>query len=216
MHNRVMLIYVMWTGGGSGLGLFISRAIIHKHDGTVGFESEGLGCGCKFFFNIPAYCMLPTNSFSTLAVSSSPQPLFPSTLSSPLAGRTVLLCDDSALIRKMLRKVLMGFDVQCCLEANDGLEAVKIVEEYLLSTASNDKTGIDIILLDDHMPGLRGPEVVRRIRDLGFDNPIIGVTGSNACEDVDNFLASGADTVLHKPLEISKLIIFLRQIELLK
>jgi CheY-like chemotaxis protein len=107
----------------------------------------------------------------------------------------------------------MGFDVQCCLEANDGLEAVKIVEE-LLSTASNDKTGVDIILLDDQMPGLRGPEVVRRIRDLGFENPIIGVTGSNSSEDIDNFLASGADTVLHKPLEVSKLILFLRQIEL--
>mmetsp|Transcript_30767 Transcript_30767/g.42093 ORF Transcript_30767/g.42093 Transcript_30767/m.42093 type:complete len:831 (+) Transcript_30767:70-2562(+) len=42
-------------GGGSGLGLWISRRIIDLHQGRMGFSSEGLGCGCSFFFELPLY-----------------------------------------------------------------------------------------------------------------------------------------------------------------
>eukprot|EP00597_Dinobryon_sp_UTEXLB2267_P007408 CAMPEP_0170095072 /NCGR_PEP_ID=MMETSP0019_2-20121128/27684_1 /TAXON_ID=98059 /ORGANISM="Dinobryon sp., Strain UTEXLB2267" /LENGTH=585 /DNA_ID=CAMNT_0010316625 /DNA_START=846 /DNA_END=2604 /DNA_ORIENTATION=+ len=40
-------------GGGSGLGLWISRRIITSHQGTMGFTSNGKGCGCNFFFELP-------------------------------------------------------------------------------------------------------------------------------------------------------------------
>ena len=52
----------LFVGGGSGLGLFITRAIVNKHDGSVGFESEGLGHGCNFFFNIPVFRLADTPS----------------------------------------------------------------------------------------------------------------------------------------------------------
>lgn len=39
--------------GGSGLGLSICKAIIDKHDGTIGAHSEGKGKGTTFFFKIP-------------------------------------------------------------------------------------------------------------------------------------------------------------------
>jgi CheY-like chemotaxis protein len=55
------------------------------------------------------------------------------------------------------------------------------------------------------MPVLDGPAATRRIRALGFTNPIIGVTGNVASEDANNFTACGADAVLSKPLEIKKL-----------
>ena len=219
-------VCTLLAGGGSGLGLFITRAIVDKHDGSVGFESEGLGHGCNFFFNIPVFRLaerlLPSgDSFARCPLSSGQQ----ASLISPLLGRTVLICDDSDLTRKMLKKVLLGMGVEQCHEAKNGLEAVEMTEARLnaagRSTDGDDGTAavpepepvFDFILMDDHMPVLQGPAATRRIREIGFTNPIIGVTGNLASEDVGNFIACGADAVLSKPLEIEKLVHILQQNE---
>eukprot|EP01031_Cornospumella_fuschlensis_P024241 gene24241-29312_t len=44
-------------GGGSGLGLWLSRAIVLEHGGEVGVRSRGLGWGATFFFHIPVFRM---------------------------------------------------------------------------------------------------------------------------------------------------------------
>jgi CheY-like chemotaxis protein len=204
------------AGGGSGLGLFITRAIVDKHEGSVGFESEGLGHGCNFFFNIPVFqqegCQHPA-SHAALATSS---PSFDETsLPSPVAGRSILICDDSDLTRKMLKKVLLGMGCKHCYEAKNGLEAVQMTEARLQGAeggadggdeASTGAAVFDFILMDDHMPVLDGPTATHRIRALGFINPIIGVTGNLASEDVGNFIACGANAVLSKPLDMEKMI----------
>ena len=40
-------------GGGSGLGLWISKTLVEMHGGVVGAESEGEGKGCSFYFELP-------------------------------------------------------------------------------------------------------------------------------------------------------------------
>ena len=40
-------------GGGSGLGLWISKTLVEMHGGVVGAESEGEGTGCSFYFELP-------------------------------------------------------------------------------------------------------------------------------------------------------------------
>mmetsp|Transcript_25988 Transcript_25988/g.37270 ORF Transcript_25988/g.37270 Transcript_25988/m.37270 type:complete len:835 (+) Transcript_25988:1356-3860(+) len=42
-------------GGGSGLGLWISRRIIQMHQGRMGFLSAGKGQGSTFYFELPLY-----------------------------------------------------------------------------------------------------------------------------------------------------------------
>eukprot|EP00597_Dinobryon_sp_UTEXLB2267_P006275 CAMPEP_0170070818 /NCGR_PEP_ID=MMETSP0019_2-20121128/8964_1 /TAXON_ID=98059 /ORGANISM="Dinobryon sp., Strain UTEXLB2267" /LENGTH=405 /DNA_ID=CAMNT_0010279185 /DNA_START=204 /DNA_END=1421 /DNA_ORIENTATION=+ len=43
------------AGGGSGLGLWISRRIISMHQGLLGFHSDGEGMGSTFFLELPIF-----------------------------------------------------------------------------------------------------------------------------------------------------------------
>eukprot|EP01039_Chlorochromonas_danica_P011027 gene11027-12277_t len=45
-------------GGGSGLGLWLSKAIVEAHGGRVGARSAGLGKGSTFYFELPVKTML--------------------------------------------------------------------------------------------------------------------------------------------------------------
>lgn len=60
---------------------------------------------------------------------------------------------------------------------------------------------VDIILMDNFMIEMNGPEAAAAIRGLGFRGPILGVTGC-LDEDADSFMRSGVDVVLQKPIEM--------------
>ena len=50
------------------------------------------------------------------------------------------------------------------------------------------------------MPIMNGPTASRHIRELGYKGMIIGLTGHALSEDVRDYLNSGADKVIVKPL----------------
>ena len=116
----------------------------------------------------------------------------------PRSVTRVLIVDDMAMNRKMLRRVLESrFDV--IDEAEDGHKAVEIIAKSL---EGGDQFLYDVITMDYQMPVMDGVTATRRIRSLGFLGKIIAVTGNALEEDVLTFKASGADAVLMKPLDI--------------
>ena len=66
-------------------------------------------------------------------------------------------------------------------------------------------TAIDVILMDDNMPHLSGPEATEIIRAAGYGGLIFGVTGNSFADQVENFKSKGADMVFTKPLNMSEL-----------
>jgi signal transduction histidine kinase len=106
-------------GGGSGLGLWISKKIVELHGGSIGAQSEGEGTGTLFFFSIP---LQDEGTRRGLPIGDSSSGLRnESTQNEPLLGRpvpvscvsdtpgclfppdlNVLIVDDSALNRKMM------------------------------------------------------------------------------------------------------------------
>ena len=63
----------------------------------------------------------------------------------------------------------------------------------------------DIILMDDNMPNLSGPEATAAIRAAGYTGLIFGVTGNTFDDQIKDFTSKGADMVFAKPLNMREL-----------
>ena len=85
-------------------------------------------------------------------------------------------------------------------EAVDGRDCVRMYE-----TAISRGDTFDVVLMDDNMPNMSGPEAAKRLRELGYKGLIIAITGNVMDSDVASFKAHGADEVLPKPLDMKAL-----------
>lgn len=83
------------------------------------------------------------------------------------------------------------------VEACDGVEALELFEKLV---ENGDESSFDCIFMDYVMPFMDGPMATRELRSRGYSGPIIAVTGNVISQDVDHFLASGANSVMPKPL----------------
>ena len=93
----------------------------------------------------------------------------------------------------------LGFDVDV---AEDGAQAVAMTGRK--AGADGDEP-YDVVLMDCVMPVMDGLEASRRIRSGGHRMLIVGVTGNALAEDIDQFLAAGADCVVTKPVSVTGL-----------
>jgi two-component system phosphate regulon response regulator OmpR len=113
----------------------------------------------------------------------------------PSRDDKILICDDDARIRDLLRRYLTqeGFEV---LQAEDG----KSLTRLLL------REPVDLIVLDLMMPGEDGLSICRRLRAANDRTPIIMLTAKG--EDVDRIvgLEVGADDYLGKPFNPRELL----------
>jgi CheY-like chemotaxis protein len=105
-----------------------------------------------------------------------------------------LIVEDDAVCAKYTARSLMSCGYLYFI-VGDGIEAIKIVQQSILYNLE-----FAIIIMDNRLPGLDGPEVIRKIRDMNFTNAIIGVTGDVGDETKLSFLEAGASTLFPKPL----------------
>jgi CheY-like chemotaxis protein len=102
-----------------------------------------------------------------------------------------LLVEDNLMNQKIVSKMLLLHNNQCTL-ANNGLEAVKAVED-------ND---FDLIFMDCQMPIMYGYESTRKIRVIERRHlPIIAMTANAMEGDRQKCLDAGMDDYLSKPID---------------
>src|SRR5690606_34398302 len=93
----------------------------------------------------------------------------------------VLIVDDHRLFRAGVRAEL-GPEVEVVGEAGDVDSAVRAIEELKP----------DVVLLDVHMPGGGGQEVLRRVLGKGSPVRFLALSVSDAAEDVIGVIRAGA------------------------
>eukprot|EP00549_Striatella_unipunctata_P007205 CAMPEP_0118677972 /NCGR_PEP_ID=MMETSP0800-20121206/2939_1 /TAXON_ID=210618 ORGANISM="Striatella unipunctata, Strain CCMP2910" /NCGR_SAMPLE_ID=MMETSP0800 /ASSEMBLY_ACC=CAM_ASM_000638 /LENGTH=863 /DNA_ID=CAMNT_0006573735 /DNA_START=141 /DNA_END=2732 /DNA_ORIENTATION=- len=190
------------AGKGSGLGLYIAKGIVEQHNGTLIATSEGLGRGSTFTLALPTHHIAERSSLH-LNGNTNPNHKIKDSPAVESESLRILVVDDAASIRKLLSRLLEKRG-RLCDQAEDGKVAVEKVKDSI----ENGDT-YDAVLLDYEMPEMTGPEAAKRIRAMGSDVFIVGITGNLLPEDVAFFRSCGANAVLPKPLRIDDLEILL-------
>jgi two-component system phosphate regulon response regulator PhoB len=114
-----------------------------------------------------------------------------------MEGKTILIVDDEAAIREMIRVALEMAEFDC-LEAANAQEAHAAVVDHRP----------DIILLDWMLPGTSGIELLRRLQrdDLARGVPVIMLTAKGEEDNKIQGLESGADDYITKPFAPRELV----------
>jgi CheY-like chemotaxis protein len=120
-------------------------------------------------------------------------------------SRRFLVVDDCSVSRRVAGRLLMNHG-QDVMEAIDGLDCLRMVKE-----AEDKGEPFDVVLMDEDMPYMSGRDATKLLRERGFTNPIIGLSGEVRTYVIKGFIEHGANAVLSKPLNIEEL-----QIELEK
>jgi len=109
----------------------------------------------------------------------------------------VLIVDDDELIRIYLRAVcqINGWG---CVEAGDGLTAIEILR--------SNPDAYSLVLLDLHLPGPSGLQVLPELLKLGRDLAVIVMTGYAEVGTAVEALQKGAVDLIEKPLDNSLLL----------
>lgn len=142
-------------GKGTGLGLAMVYGTLKAHGGRVNIESQP-GKGTCITLHLPAHASdTPHPEAHASALASSNQP------------RRILLVDDDELIRDSVPMMIeaLGHTVET---AASGEEALARLGEGL---------EVDLIILDQHMPGMSGLETLERLRPIRPDLPVLLASG---------------------------------------
>jgi two-component system chemotaxis response regulator CheY len=115
--------------------------------------------------------------------------------------RKILIVDDSALSRRMLRRILEtgGFSV---IEATDGMGAL---EQYYLEKP-------DAVLLDLVMSGMYGLDVLKKLREMDGNARVIIASADVQSSTRTLAEEGGAAAVINKPLIGAEVIAALEQV----
>ena len=103
---------------------------------------------------------------------------------------SVAIVDDEEGIRKALGRLLRAAGLEAHGYANG--------QEFLTAAAERRP---DCVVLDLHMPGMSGLQVLRKLKATGLLLPIVVITAHDEAETREQCLSTGARAYLRKPLE---------------
>jgi two-component system response regulator DegU len=101
----------------------------------------------------------------------------------------VLLVDDHPVVRQGIRNLLESQeDIKIVGEASGGTEAIQMVKDL----------SPDVMLLDMEMPGIKGTQVAKQIKDEGLRVRVLALSANDDKQYIQELLSSGASGYLVK------------------
>ncbi|HEY0011843.1 MAG TPA: PAS domain S-box protein [Allosphingosinicella sp.] len=167
-------------GSGTGVGLSFSFGIVEAHGGRLSvLKSDG---GATFRIELPAA--------SPVSAEAVPEAEAPHSAPITTVRRRALVVDDEPDIADTIRELLEreGFDV---VVVSEGSAALRVL----------DHDEFDVVLSDLRMPGVNGPEMYARLKEVHpqLVDRIAFVTGDTLGASMDAFLKESGRPVLEKP-----------------
>jgi two-component system cell cycle sensor histidine kinase/response regulator CckA len=181
------------AGKGTGLGLATVYGIVKQSGGFL-FADSMPGEGTTFTIYLPGH--EPSEEEETeLRRVETAKAVEPAPADLAGTGR-ILLVEDEDAVRAIAAKTLAkrGYEV---VEACDGEEAYEILED--------DIEGFDLLLSDVVMPGLDGPGLLQKARDMLKDTRVVFISGY-AAEHFSKTLSEEREvSFLPKPFTLTQL-----------
>ena len=181
--------------GGLGLGLAIVKHLVELHGGTVRAQSAGAGRGTTFTVRLPLTVVHRSPVAEPRRHPRAPMEVSEDYRVADLSGLRVLVVDDEADARELLRQVLVdcGAEVLCAGNATEALALLRREQPQLLVS-------------DIGMPDADGYELLKQARAQGERLPAIALTAFARSEDRTRALRAGFLVHVSKPVEPSELV----------
>src|SRR5262249_3979805 len=118
-------------------------------------------------------------------------------------GQTVLVIDDEEIVTAVLRTALehSGYYPLIARSGPEGLELLR-----------GNADRIAMVILDLKMPGMDGGDVLRRLREITADVPVIITSGFSEEEAARSFARHEVTAFLPKPFSVEALRAMLRRV----
>ena len=107
----------------------------------------------------------------------------------------IAIVDDDASVRKALARLLRSHGFETVTHDSG--------REFLDSPRLHD---VDCLLLDMHMPGMSGMEVLEEVRVAATKLPVVLMTGRYDVDFAQRSLDAGASAFLRKPFDEARLL----------
>ena len=111
-------------------------------------------------------------------------------------GRNILICDDAAFMRMMIKDILSKNEYTVVGEAENG---VKAVEKY-------SECKPDLVLMDITMPEMDGIQALKKIKSMDADAKIIMCSAMGQQAMVIESIQSGAKDFIVKPFQADRVL----------
>ncbi len=172
--------------GGTGLGLAVSRRLVHLMGGELEFESSREGT--RFYFTLP---------LSTAAGGVREHKEDYGRVRRLAGGCQVkaLVADDVPENRDILEQLLGAIGVEVHSAVN-GIEALEISR----------RERPDIVFMDIRMPEMDGMEAMRKlVADPDLALKIVAVSASTLEHERQHYLSAGFDEFIGKPVRVGQI-----------
>jgi PAS domain S-box-containing protein len=175
---------------GTGIGLALSKQLTDLMKVELGVDSR-LGIGSVFWIDLPA------------ADADAPQASGPTAAPRPTAevAFDVLYVEDNRSNIEVIAAFLAQHPDIRLRAAGDGPEGLALARERRP----------DIVLLDIHLPGMDGYQVLEQLRaDPRLKSiPVVALSADAMPHDVQRGLAAGFDRYIAKPVDLNQLLVVL-------
>ncbi len=170
--------------GGTGLGLSVVYGIVVNHQGALTVESApGKGTTFKAYFPL-----VESRDKQGAVVETEKRTV-------PRGTENLLIVEDEESLRELLGTAMkeLGYSIET---AEHGLAAA----ERLLNGGGAD---LDAILLDLNLPGMNGIEVLRSVRRIRPQLPVIIISGNVGRDHREQLDQLGVGDVIVKPYSLA-------------
>ena len=181
---------------GSGIGLLISKQIVERLGGSIGFKSSE-GEGSTFWIDVPySEEAAPTGEDETVSENPGQTGTEGNNEDKDRAVQTVLYVEDNPANTQLMEAIMAQFDGVRLLTAPDA--------ETGLGIAKTESP--DLILMDINLPGMSGIEALNRLLEdeRTHDIPVIAITAAVMPKEVEAGKQAGFHDYIAKPINVAE------------